>query len=194
MTMATLNVNSLHRQTVERKLAGAQFQIDMLERVLPDDDADIEAIESAVSGAIDQMLHSLTAVLFTFNAQLPDPLIPQRVNRRNLRDQFHSVGINSAAMREIDRVNRAGDGWLWWLEQKTLGAGYRPLIFAEHGSFYLRRDPMNPESGVELTGPISYLQHSLQSMTELLDRLDTLVAEDVRAFREARRRSIWKLI
>jgi hypothetical protein len=194
MSMTTLNVNSLQNQTVERKLAGARFQIAMLERLLPDGDADIEAIESAVCGAIDQMLQSLTAALFGFNAQLPDPLVPQRVNRRNLRDQFRSVGISSAVLQEIERVNRVGDGWLWWLEQKSAGAAYRPLIIAEHDSIHLRRDPMNREAGAELADPVSYLQQSLKLMAELLDRLDTLVADDVRDYRAALRRDVRKLI
>lgn len=186
----TLSDQIPSRSQVERKLAAASYQIELLQRIQDESSADsgsLVAVESCTSAAINQLLQALTATLDGFNRQLPDPLPAMRVSRRNLRDEFHAVEIQSEVLREIESAARIGNGWLWWLEQKHAGGPFGPLIERATGSegatFVLLRDPLNLEAGTEPDSPVVYLQTALAKMIELLDRIGTLVTGDISAYR-----------
>lgn len=186
----TLSKQVPSRSQVERKLAAASYQIELLQRIQDDASAGVDpvvAVESCTAAAINQLLQALTATLDGFNRQLPDPLPALRVSRRNLRDEFHAVEIQSQVLREIESAARVRSGWLWWLEQKHVGGSFGSLIERATGTggpkFVLRRDPLNLEDGTEPEPPVEYLQAALAKMIELLDRIGALAADDISTYR-----------
>lgn len=185
-----------NQDQVDRKLAGAQAQIDALRRAGGNlNQAEVDQ-ESCACAAVDQLLQAVTAALHGLNGLMPDPLPPSRVSRRNLRDRFHGVLTESEAIREVDAAARPGEGWLWALEQKDLGAAFAPLL-AFDGSGGLRgmwRNPLDHDAGLESAPADVYLTESLGRVHQLIHRVAALAHGDAARYAEADARQRPRLI
>lgn len=177
-----------HQQQVERKLAAVNLSIQTLQ-TLNDrqfDDHEIHVFAEAVTcGAIAQLLHALDATLYGFSKLLPDPLPHSRVSRRNLRDRFHAIQCESQALRLMDEADRVNSGWLWWLERKSEGSAFFPLLLADTQrakSLVLWRDPANHAAGLEPSPSPVYLRETLERMRELTGRVADLIPEDLHCY------------
>lgn len=172
------------RRQVEVKLAGARMQFAALAAA-----QDRDAAESYACAAVHQMLQALTAALQQLNALMPDPLPPMRVSRRNLRDRFAAVGAESQVLRELDRVGRPGQGWLWWLERQAAGSSFRSLVQLDPaGQRAVSRDPLDPGAGLEPGGAAAHLTTRLEQMRALVAQIDGLADADAARYRAALRR------
>jgi len=187
-----------NRETADARVAGARFQLESLQQVLKTDDQSLAKAESCVSGAIDQLLQAISASLGGFNSMLPDPVPAQRVNRKNLRDQFYAVNAESHVLQRVDHAARAGEGWLWSLEQKHDGAAFGHLLLktqpGETSTLALVRDPFDHSSGTEGSSPVEYLNTAVDQVLQLLSEIGEKAAADVVTYREAQRRQARRLI
>ncbi|MGA7669034.1 MAG: hypothetical protein WBW04_01330 [Nitrolancea sp.] len=178
-------------------MAGARFQIETLKGLLGAGNVSLPQAESCANAAVDQLLQAITAALNGLNSMLPDPLPAQRVSRRNLRDQFYSVGSESGVLQDLDTAAHAGDGWLWFLEQKHDAAPFGHLLVkadSSGGSLAMVKDPVNPSGGNESGSPVDYLNSALDQVVEVLSRIAEKANDDVMHYREAQRRQARRLI
>lgn len=198
MASRTLAQDVPNREAVNDRISGAQFQIDTLKQVLSSKDASLPHAESCVSAAVDQLLQAVTVALDGFNSMLPDPLPAQRVNRKNLRDQFYAVNAESSVLQSVDTAAHAGDGWLWFLEQKHDGAAFGHLLVktgsAEALGYAVAKDPMNVSGGHESAAPADYLNSALDHVIDLLGDVAEKANDDVLQYRESQRRQARRLI
>lgn len=198
MSSRTLSQHVPNRDAVDDRVAGARFQIETLSGLLGTKDFSLVKAESCASAAVDQLLQAVTAALDGFNAMLPDPVPSQRVSRKNLRDQFHAVGAESAVLQTLDAAAHPGDGWLWYLEQKRDSAALGHLLVntgsADSPSYAMVKDPLNPGAGNEDGSPDSYLNHALDQVLQILERVAEQASDDVIAYRDALRQQARRLI
>lgn len=173
---------------VALKLAGARAQIALLR----EHRADPVIAESCAGAAISQMLQAILAALAEMNRQLPDPLPLSRLTRRNLRDHFYAVEVESRVVREIEVAAQAGRGWLWWLEQKQLGGSIRPLLTEGQGAIW--RKPLDHHAGVEPGDPVTYLSGEVARVEQLIGRVRELAVTDLERFRVAAKRPARRLL
>ncbi len=194
MTGRTMAQHVPNRDIANDHVMGAQFQIDTLKSVLGNGDASLARAESCVSGAICSLLHAITSALDGFNAMLPDPLPPQRLNRRNLRDQFQTVTAESNVLHSIENATRSGEGWLWSLEQKHDGAAFSHVLVKDGSSVKLVKDPFDQGSGNESEGPVEYLNNAVTHVFTLLSEMGEKAHDDVMNYRESQRHQARRLI
>jgi len=197
MSGRTVTQHVPNRAEVDDRIAGARFQIETLKRLLESENAVRPEAESCANAAVDQLLQSITAALNGFNSMLPDPLPAQRVSRRNLRDQFYSVGSESAVLQDLDGAAHAGDGWLWYLEQKHDGAPFGHLLVksdSSDGPVAMVKDPLNASGGNESGSPVDYLNSAVDKVVEILTQIGDKANDDVMHYREAQRRQARRLI
>ncbi|HUY99175.1 MAG TPA: hypothetical protein VMU89_02400 [Thermomicrobiaceae bacterium] len=172
---------------VDRKLAGVQSQIDALRRAGGNANQAAVDQESCACAAVDQLLQASTAGLHGLNALMPDPLPHSRVSRRNLRDRFQSVQSDSEAIREVEAAARPREGWLWWLEQKDLGAAFERLLDIDDsgGVRGIWKDPLDHGAGFETAPPDVYLSEALGRVRALVHRIAALAHGDAARYNEA---------
>ncbi len=198
MSGRTLAQHVPNRSDVDDRMAGARFQIETLKGLLEASDTSRPQAESCANAAVDQLLQSITAALNGLNSMLPDPLPAQRVSRRNLRDQFYAVGSESAVLQDLDAAAHAGDGWLWFLEQKHDGAPFGHLLVKsdpeDDGTMSMVKDPVNATGGNEAGSPVDYLNNALDQVVEILSQIGEKANDDVMHYREAQRRQARRLI
>ena len=186
--MSTPSASSIPSQEqVDRKLAGVQSQIDALRRAGGNLNQPGVDQESCACAAVNQLLQAVASGLHGLNSLMPDPLPPSRVSRRNLRDRFQSVLADSEAIREVEAAARPGEGWLWWLEQKDLGAAFDSLLDREAsgGVRGIWKDPLNHTSGLESAAPDVYLTETLGRVEALIHRIAALAHGDAARYVEA---------
>ena len=188
----TLPEHVINRSVIDLKLAGARYQIGALRGSTASANASTGA-ESSAAAAIDQMIQAVIATLQGLNMQLPEPLPASRVSLRNLRDEFRSVQAESAALRAIEQVHRAG-GWLHQLEQQRLGSTFAPLLSHTGGSYQIYCDPLEPGAGTESQSAVDYLEQMLNRVQGLVRQTADQMPEDVVRFREAQRKQARRLI
>lgn len=198
MASRTMTVQTPNREAVQARIDGARFQIKMLEGVLSAGTVSHEQAQSCAGAAIDQLLQAVSAALFGFSSLLPDPLPAQRLNRKNLRDQFFAVEAESAVLHRVDAAAHPGEGWLWSLEVKHDGAAFGKLLVrsgsGDSASIRLVKDPLDPKSGTEEQGPLEYLKGNVEQVLRLVSDIGEKAHEDVLRYREAQRRQARRLI
>ncbi len=193
MSGRTLAQQVPNREAVDDRVEGARFQIEALKGELSSASS-LAAAESCVSAAVDQILQAVAAALDGLNSMLPDPVPTQRISRKNLRDQFYAVNAESAALQSLDNAAHPGDGWLWSLEQKHDGAAFGHLLVRKGETISLVRDPFDSDGGTENEDPVSYLNHALDQVLEVLSEIGERASDDVATYREAQRMQARRLI
>ncbi len=194
MSSRTMAQHVPNHDVANEHLAGAQFQIETLKSVLKTSDSPLPRAESCVNAAICSLLHAITASLSGFNEMLPDPVPPQRLSRRNLRDQFHAVAAESNALQRLESAAHPGEGWLWSLEQKHEGAAFGHLLVKDGSGVKLVKDPFEPGSGHESEGPAEYLNSAVDHVANLLSEIGEKASDDVATYRESQRQQARRLI
>ncbi len=198
MSSRTLGQHVPNREAADDRVTGARFQIEALKTTLKTQGSPLPHAESCVSAAIDQMLQAITATLDGFNSMLPDPVPSQRISRKNLRDQFHAAGAESAVLQSLDNAAHPGDGWLWYLEQKRDGAALGRLLTNtgsnDSPAYAVVKDPLNSSAGNEDGDPVTYLNHALDQVLQILGTVAEKAGDDVVTYREALRKQASRLI
>lgn len=184
-----------NEQQIRMRLEGARWQAERAAAAL--EAGDRTQLESALCAAIDQALKAVTAALHGFNSLLPNPLPPDRVTRRNVRDRFVAVQASSAVLDLLDAETRPEEGWLWWLDRKEGSSAFASLIRPSDDPKVppaLWRDPLKPEYGVEPLRPDRYARSAVERVEQLVVEIGRLAAQDVAAYREAARRQPGRLL